>query len=65
MDALAQLLGISPEALTQIIILAVALVIVWFLLRLFLKLTASIFRLGCLGIFLLVGAVYLLQLVGQ
>lgn len=65
MDTIAQLVGVSPQQVTQLLTLIVVLVIGWFLLRLFLKLTAAVFRLGCMGIIFVVAAVYVLQLIGQ
>ncbi len=65
MDGIAQLVGVSTQELTQLLTLVVILVIGWFLLRLFLKLTAAVFRMGCFGIILVVAAVYVLQLLGQ
>ncbi len=65
METIAQLVGVSPHQLMQLLILIVVLVIGWFLLRLFLKLTAAVFRLGCMGIILIAAAVYVVQLLGQ
>ncbi len=65
MDALAQLVGISSQELMELVILALVLLGGLFLLRLVFKLTAAVFRLGCLGILLLITAVYLLRLTGQ
>jgi len=65
MDAIAQLIGVTVQELTQLFILVVVLVVGWFLLRLFLKLTATVFRVGCFGILLIIGAIYVLQLLGK
>ncbi len=65
MDALAQLVGISSQELMELVILTLVLLGGLFLLRLVFKLTAAVFRLGCLGILLLITAVYLLRLTGQ
>ncbi|MCA9936754.1 MAG: hypothetical protein H6662_05240 [Ardenticatenaceae bacterium] len=64
MDAFAEMLGVTAQDLTQLLILVVVLVVGWFLLRLFFKLTAAVFRVGCFGILLIIGAVYVLQLFG-
>lgn len=65
MEGLAELLGVSGAQLTQLIMLAVVLFIGLVLLRVFLKLTATLFRIGCFGIILLVTAVYVLSLLSS
>ncbi len=65
MDTIAQMVGVTTQELTQLLILVAILVVGWFLLRLFFKLTAAVFRMGCFGIILIAAAVYVLQLLGQ
>ena len=65
MDALSQLVGLAPQQLTQLIILAAVLMVGLFLLRFFLKLTATLFRVGCFGVLLILAAVYVLSLLNQ
>lgn len=65
MDSIAQMVGIPTQDFIELLILAAILVAGLFILRFFFKLTAAVFRLGCLGIGLLVTAVYLLQLFSQ
>lgn len=60
MDAIAQLLGLTAQELTQLLIMAGVLVVGLVVLRVFLKLTATLFRFGCLGILLLLLAIYVL-----
>ena len=62
MDAIAQLLGLTAPELTQLLIMVGVLVVGLVVLRVFLKLTATLFRLGCLGILLLVAVIYILGL---
>ncbi|MCA9972278.1 MAG: hypothetical protein KC425_18780 [Anaerolineales bacterium] len=64
MENLSQLVGLAPEQLTQLLILAVVLIVGLFVLRVFLKLTATLFRLGCFVVLLIVAAVYVLSLLG-
>jgi hypothetical protein len=61
MDALSAALGLETAQLTQIIIVAVVLLGGLFFARLAFKLTASLMRLGCLAIFLLIAALFLLR----
>ncbi|MBE2197634.1 MAG: hypothetical protein IAE79_03420 [Anaerolinea sp.] len=61
MEALANLLQITPEQLMQVVTLGIVLLIGLVLLRVFLKLTATLFRIGCFGIFLIVAVVYVLS----
>lgn len=61
MDALAEIIGISAAQLTQLLILAVVLLVALFVLRGVMRLTAALFRLGCLGIGLIVLAVFVMQ----
>ena len=52
-------LGISWEQIVTLAVLAVILVVVWFSLRVMLKLTAALFRAGCALIFLLIAGAFL------
>jgi hypothetical protein len=52
-------LGISWEQIVTLAVLAVILVVVWFSLRVILKLTAALFRAGCILIFLLIAGAFL------
>ncbi|MCA9961511.1 MAG: hypothetical protein R3E31_06400 [Chloroflexota bacterium] len=62
MEGLAELLGVTVAQLTQLATLAVVLFVGLILLRVFMKLTATLFRVGCFGIILIVAAVYVLRL---
>jgi hypothetical protein len=64
MDALSGLVGLNTAELTQLIILAAVLVVGLFVLRVAFRLTATLFRVGCFGILLIVAAVYLFNLLG-
>jgi hypothetical protein len=57
-------LGIPSEQLTQYIILAVVLTLLWFAARVALKLTVTLFRAGCLVIFLVIAALFLVGAIG-
>lgn len=63
MDAIANLLGLTIQDLTTLIALGLILVVAWFALRVTMKLTASLFRAGCITILLILGAVFLLFVV--
>ncbi len=54
--------GLSSGELTQMITLAIVLLIGLFLLRTFLKLTATLFRVGCFAILFIVAAVFAMNL---
>jgi len=58
------ILGIPSEQLTQYIMLAIVLTVLWFVARAALKLTATLFRVGCFVIFLVIAALFLLGVVG-
>ena len=60
MDAIAQAIGITAAQLNQMLVLAVVLVVGLVVLRVVLKLTATLFRIGCFGIILIVAAVYII-----
>lgn len=64
MESVSQLVGLAPQQLTQLIMLAVVLVAGLVVLRVFLKLTATLFRVGCFAVLLIVAAVYVLSLLG-
>ncbi|WP_420629825.1 hypothetical protein [Candidatus Leptofilum sp.] len=54
--------NLQAEDITQLIVIAAVLLIVLFLARLAFKLTASLMRIGCLTIFIIVAAVALLRM---
>lgn len=54
--------NLQAEDLTQLIVIAAVLLVGLFLARLAFKLTASLMRIGCLAIFLLVAAIALLRM---
>lgn len=64
MDAFSGVLGLNTAELTQLLILGVVLLVGLFVLRVAFKLTATLFRVGCFGILLIVAAVYILRLLG-
>ncbi|MCA9916678.1 MAG: hypothetical protein KC445_01945 [Anaerolineales bacterium] len=53
--------NLQTEDFTQLIIIVAVLLVVLFLARLAFKLTASLMRIGCLAIFLIVAAVAMLR----
>lgn len=63
MDEIALLAGLTVDELIMLAILAVVLVIAWFFLRAALKLTATLFRAGCIAIFLFIAAGFLAALI--
>lgn len=62
MEALSELVGISGAELMRLIYLGVILLVLLIVGRIALKLTATLFKVGCFTIFLIVGAVYLITL---
>ena len=64
MDALSELIGLTGAELTRIVTLAVILLVILLVGRIALKLTATLFRVGCFTIILIVGAVYLISRMG-
>lgn len=59
MEQIAQIIGLTAAELTQLVILAGVLLVGLFVLRIMLKLTAALMRIGCIGIVLIVAAVFL------
>jgi hypothetical protein len=64
MDSLSAFLGLTGSELTQLVVLGVVLFIVLFLARVALKLTATLFRIGCFGIFLILAALFVMRVIG-
>ena len=58
------LINLPPEEITRLVVITAVLLIVLFLARLAFKLTATLVRLGCLTIFLIVMAIAILRLFG-
>ena len=56
--------NLQAEDLTQLIVITAVLLIGLFFARLAFKLTTSLIRLGCLGIFFIVAAIALLRMFG-
>ncbi len=62
MSDLLNSIGLASGEVTQLIILAVVLLVGLFLLRLVFKLTATLFRVGCFAILFIVATVFVLNL---
>ena len=62
MNELLNSIGLASGEVTQLIILAVVLLVGLFLVRTFFKLTATLFRVGCFAIFFIVAAVFVINL---
>ncbi|MCB8943751.1 MAG: hypothetical protein H6658_08345 [Ardenticatenaceae bacterium] len=62
MDALLNMIGLTSAELTRIVTLAIILLVLLIVGRVALKLTATLFRVGCFTILLIVGAVYVFSL---
>jgi hypothetical protein len=62
MSDLLNSIGLASGEVTQLIVLAVVLLVGLFLLRLVFKLTATLFRVGCFAILFIVAAVFVLNL---
>ncbi|MCB9419193.1 MAG: hypothetical protein H6667_05285 [Ardenticatenaceae bacterium] len=62
MSELLNSIGLASGEVTQLIVLAVVLLVGLFLLRVAFKLTATLFRVGCFAILFIVAAVFVLNL---
>jgi hypothetical protein len=62
MDELLNTIGLASGELTQIVIVAVVLLVGLFLLRVLFKLTATLFRVGCFAVLFIVAAVFVMNL---
>lgn len=65
MEQIAQIVGLDAGQLTQLLMLAGVLLVGLVALRVVLKLTAALVRIGCVGIVLIVAAVFLVQLLSN
>lgn len=65
MDALLEFIGLSGAELTRIVTLAIILLVLLIVGRVALKLTATLFRVGCFVILLIVGAVYIISIMAS
>jgi uncharacterized membrane protein YfcA len=61
MDALLNLLNLTYSQFSGLVILALVLIVVWFGLRLTMRLAANVFRIGCGIILLIMLAAFLLS----
>lgn len=59
------ILNMESAELTRLIVIAAVLLVGLFLARLAFKLTASLMRIGCLAVFLIVAAIALMQMFGS
>ncbi len=57
-------LNMETAELTRLVVVGVVLLVGLFLARMAFKLTASLMRIGCLAIFLIVAAIALMQMFG-
>lgn len=62
MDALLEFIGLTGAEFTRVVILGIVLLVLLIVGRVFLKLTATLFKVGCFTILLIVGAVYLISI---
>lgn len=65
MDALAEVLGLAAGDLVQLIILGGILLVALLILRVVFRLTATLFRVGCFGILLILAAIFVLRVLGS
>jgi hypothetical protein len=63
MDALLEFVGLTSAGLTRIVILGIVLLVLLLVGRVALKLTATLFKIGCFTILLIVAAVYIISIV--
>lgn len=64
MDAIAELLGITTAQLTTLAIAGAALVVAWYVLKTVMKIATRVFAIGCLGLLVVVGALYAIFVLG-
>lgn len=61
MEEIANLVGLTGSELTSLVLIGVGLVVGWVILRVILKLTAALFRTGCLAIILILGIYFMVN----
>lgn len=64
MDALLESIGLTSGEFTQMLVLGVLLLVGLIMARVALKLTATLFRIGCFGIFLIVAILFFFNILG-
>ena len=62
MEAFPQILGLTGQEIVQLAILTAVLLVGLFLLRLAFRLTATLLRIGCFGIVIIIALVFMYQL---
>jgi len=62
MDALLEFIGLTSAELTRIVTLGIILLVILIVGRVALKLTATLFKIGCFTILLIVGAIYIISI---
>jgi hypothetical protein len=62
MEALLEFVGLNSAEFTRIVVLGIVLLVLLLVGRVALKLTATLFKVGCFTILLIVGAIYLISI---
>lgn len=62
MNAFLELIGLTSAEFTRIVTLGIILLVILIVGRVALKLTATLFKIGCFTILLVVGAIYIISI---
>jgi hypothetical protein len=65
MDTLLEFIGLTSAEFTRIVVLGIILLVILIVGRVALKLTATLFKIGCFAILLIVGAVYIISVLAS
>lgn len=61
MNAFLELIGLTSAEFTRIVTLGIVLLVILIVGRVALKLTATLFKIGCFTILLVIGAIYIIS----
>jgi hypothetical protein len=59
LESVADLLGLTTQQLTTVIVLGIAVIAGWYALRVVLRIARKVFSIGCLGIIILLAILYI------
>jgi hypothetical protein len=62
MNAFLELIGLTSAEFTRIVTLGIVLLVILIVGRVALKLTATLFKIGCFTILLVIGAIYIISI---
>lgn len=65
LQPIAELFGLSVGQLILVVAIGVGMVVGWYVLKLVLRIAAKVFTIGCVGIILLLGGLYIVFVISR